>query len=89
VNAENLEADPEPPEPQESGVWHRMEIDDCGDYILVSESTNDNLDTGYPSQCSSWANQYPNIEAALKHTGKSRIGCSGIRVEVFLNGEQI
>ena len=56
--------------------------------VLIVCSTNDDLDEGYPSLYSTWDLWYENIEAAIKHTGKTRRGV-GHRVYVELNGERI
>lgn len=54
----------------------------------VWTETNDDGDTGYPGEHATWRLEFPNVEAALKHTGKSRQGV-GHRVFVHVNGEQV
>lgn len=70
-------------------AWHKIEINSFGNSILITEFTNDNLDLGYPSEFATWQSEYPDLESALKRTGKSHTGISGILVEVFLNGIKI
>lgn len=47
--------------------------------------TNDNRDRGYDSEEASWALQFPSLAAALNQCGKSRTGCSGIVVTVWVD----
>lgn len=70
-------------------VFFRYDIWEHGDKVIVYESTNDNLDTGYPSEYASWTTRFKNTEDALKHTGKSRTGIFGSEVTVTLNGNKI
>lgn len=71
-------------------AWHiyRIWTSDPGGPVAVDEITNDNLDQGWASEQASWSNTFDTLEAALKHTGKSRQGIS-CRVEVYLNGQKI
>ncbi len=73
-------------EDEPSAYQHIMvELFDDGS-ALVRTETNDNLDQGYPNQTASWEHQWPDAKLALKHVGFSRIGVSGIRVRVYVNG---
>lgn len=82
---ENYDHDPEPL----SQVWFKYEIEERENDIIVYESTNDNLDQGYPSEYAAWDLTFKTLESALKHTGKSRTGINGAEVTVSLNGEKI
>jgi hypothetical protein len=70
-------------------VFFKYQIWERGGRAVVTESTNDNLDKGYPTEYACWETTWPTLEAALKHTGKSRTGCLGAEVLVYLNGEKI
>ncbi len=72
-----------------NGAWHEYDIWEEGDRVRVYESTNDNLDRGYPTEHAAWYCDFKDVESALKHTGRSRFGVSGIEVTVRLNGEKI
>lgn len=69
-------------------AYTRYDITDLGGMVEVWTETNDDEDTGYPGQHATWRLEYPTVESALKHTGKSRQGV-GHRVFVYLNGEKI
>jgi hypothetical protein len=51
--------------------------------------TNDDLDHGVPSEDATWDVRYASFDAMAKATGKSHIGISGVRVEVYLDGQKI
>jgi len=72
-----------------TGVWFQYQIWERVDDIIVYESTNDNLDTGYPGEHAAWSRYFDTVQAAIKHTGVSRTGCLGSEVTVMLNGEKI
>lgn len=55
--------------------------------ISGTSETNDNLDHGVPSEHASWSVEYKDRAAMDKAVGKSRTGCSGVRVNVYLDGE--
>ena len=60
-----------------------------GQKVTVYAWTNDDQDRGWPNDDASWELVFDNVEKALKHTGTSRVGVSGVKVEVRLNGEVI
>lgn len=75
-------------EPQ---TWTEYGIftEDDGTYSVYA-STNDDNDDGYPdANVTEWRLSYPNLEAALKITGKTRTGLYGQPVRVFLDGEKV
>lgn len=52
--------------------------------------TNDNNDDGHPDgRTEEWTMDFPDKAAALKHCGVCRVGVSGIRVTVRLDGEEV
>lgn len=57
--------------------------------VTACVSTNDNLDTGYPSEFAEWTTRIKSVEEFHRRYGKSRTGCSGVEVEVFLDGKQL
>lgn len=59
-----------------------------GNTVLVRSATNDDLDQGFPTQYASWDLWFKDREAALKHTGRTRLGV-GHRVFVELNGLRV
>jgi hypothetical protein len=57
---------------------------------LVSEQTNDDNDDGIPDgRWDTWSAEYPSVEAALEHTGKCRVGISGVICTVTLDGKEV
>ena len=72
-------------------TYHEISIVTLDDgTVSVRENTNDDNDDGYPDGKEVWWDwQAKNLDAALKHTGKSRIGISGIRVTVTIDGEEV
>jgi hypothetical protein len=72
-------------------VYHDICIETLGeDGVIVREVTNDDNDDGYSDgQEASWEWRAPSLEKALKRTGKSRIGISGITVTVSVDGEVV
>lgn len=60
-----------------------------GEPVEVFAWTNDDQDRGYPNDDAGWAMDFDTVEQALKHTGTSRVGISGVRVTVTLDGEKI
>jgi hypothetical protein len=75
-----------------SEAWQTYEIfseDEFGK-IRVLAMTNDDDDDGYPDgTIERWWMEFSTVEQALKHCGKSRVGISGVRVTVFLDGREI
>jgi hypothetical protein len=58
--------------------------------IDVFAYTNDNLDLGYPNEYAEWSYIVKNKAAFFQRVGgKSRIGCSGIKVTVKLDGKVV
>ena len=55
----------------------------------VRSWTNDDRDLGSPNVEASWEFETDTVEQALQITGTSRIGISGVRVTVTLDGERI
>lgn len=83
---------PEPDdfEAAEPQAWHRIEAYTNPDgSIRATESTNDNLDRGYPSEFAEWERNFRTRSMFDSQVGKSRIGCSGVVVDVYLDGQRI
>ncbi|MEV8100484.1 hypothetical protein [Kitasatospora sp. NPDC085879] len=79
-----------------SPAWMRISISGSPTYARMHTSTNDDRDLGYPSGDASWTDelrpteQRPDALAyARELAGVSRVGISGIEVEVFVNGERV
>ena len=73
-----------------SEAWHRIEIFTHPDgSATVCEATNDNLDHGCPTENAMWSYDWPDAERAKRHCGVSRRGCTGVRVEVYHDGEKV
>lgn len=98
ANAENVITDredfeedaPEPEEPREPEAWQHYDLyTQAGGTIRGRCSTNDNLDHGIPSEHAEWSVRYKNRADMLKITGGSHVGCSGVNVRVFLDGEEV
>ena len=69
---------------------HRHTVVTQGDEAIIHTETNDDNDDGYPDgHWESWTLSYPSVEQALKHTGKCRVGVSGVIVTVTLDGEEV
>ncbi len=51
--------------------------------------TNDNKDQGWPSEEAQWEVRYRDYAHMRQATGLSHIGISGVRVEVYLDGERL
>ena len=78
------------PYPDSQGVWHRDEIVTQHDgSVIVFSSTNDNHDSGYPSEHAAWQTKWPSKEAALQRFGKSGVGCLGGKLTVTLDGQEV
>lgn len=59
-----------------------------GNTVLVHWSSNDDNDDGYPDDDIEHAEyRFPNVEAAIKFTGRTRRGLYGQPVDVTLDGE--
>ncbi len=67
-------------------AWQTYEILTTDEGAVVYTDTNDNYDLGYPGSYAHWEMHFRSVEAALRHTGKSRVGVSGVRVTVTLDG---
>lgn len=75
-----------------SDIWteYRIETIEKGKSYLVDWSTNDDNDDGYPDgEIVRDRYTMPTIERALNFTGKSRRGCGGSEVTVYLDGKRI
>lgn len=71
-------------------TWSRVDLYTREDGTVLAEcSTNDNRDQGYDSEDAYWTLQHPSKESALKQHGKCRVGISGIKVIVTLDGEEV
>ena len=57
--------------------------------VSVWEWTDDNLDEGVPTESAEWNWTAKDRDAFLKRAGKSRTGCSGVRVFVTLDGKRV
>jgi len=57
--------------------------------IVVDWYTNDNLDYGISSEYASRRYTLANRQQFDRVCGKSRTGCGGTRVEVYLDGKKI
>jgi len=51
--------------------------------------TNDDEDLGQPSTTAQWPVSYANREQAIKITGGTHFGISGVKVTVMLDGQLI
>ena len=71
-------------------VYHLTEgyTDDDGT-IRVYNTTNDNRDSGYPSEHANWESRCVNKDQFLKIYGKSGTGCMGAKVIVRLDDVKI
>jgi hypothetical protein len=77
-------------------AWMRISVSGHPGYARMHTSTNDNLDRGYPSEYASWTDElrptehHPDALArACRYAGVSRVGISGIEVEVYVNGQLV
>ncbi len=71
-------------------AYHTYHLQTNSDSSISGTSeTNDNLDHGYASQYASWTVRYRDRAHMDKEVGKSRIGCSGVVVDVYLDGTKI
>jgi len=59
-----------------------------GSYYARVE-TNDSLDQGVPNEYATWSETYRDRADMEKRAGKTRVGASGIRVNVWLDGARI
>jgi hypothetical protein len=57
--------------------------------IDVFVETNDNLDMGYPNEYATWNFKCKDRKAFDDRCGKTRVGCSGIRVFINLDGKAV
>lgn len=55
----------------------------------VTHWTNDNHDDGSCDEDASWREHWKDAERAKQSLGKSRIGCTGMRVDVRVNGKRV
>lgn len=80
----------EPDEDDGLATWQTYDVvPDGAGGAHVHAATNDNLDTGYPSEFAEWHLHFRRLADALRHTGVCRTGVSGVRVTVTLNGERL
>lgn len=58
--------------------------------VAVEAVTNDNNDDGLPDgKTVEWPLEFKSVEEFRNHCGRSRIGISGIKVVVRLNGREV
>jgi hypothetical protein len=72
-------------------AWQVYEVfsEDVHGKVRVLVSTNDDDDDGIPDgKVEQWSMEFPSVEAALEHCGRSRVGISGVRVTVLLDGSE-
>jgi hypothetical protein len=74
-----------------SGAWSHYELQTMDDGSITGMcSTNDDGDTGEPGQYADWKVKYRDKASMLKQlSGGSHMGFTGVRVEVYLDGEAI
>jgi hypothetical protein len=81
----------EPDEPPPPETWTRYEcvtqLD--GKSIFCQASTNDNRDSGYPSEYAHWTLRFKDRNHMLKVTGGTHTGFAGHRTIVTLDGEEV
>lgn len=70
-------------------AFHYMRIRGDRETCVVHHSTNDDEDRGYPNKYEEWEEHFDGIVKALKNTGYSRFGVSGVEVGVFCNGVRV
>jgi hypothetical protein len=77
------------PSYEDGRALHRYDayVDDDGS-VSARVWTNDNLDTGYPSETASWEQRYRSFEDFARNVGPSHTGISGCLVEVTVNGNR-
>lgn len=75
----------------EARVFHRMAIRTLpSGRVEIHHETNDDNDDGYDDgYLVEWTNNVADVETALRITGKSRTGISGVRVTVSLDGVEV
>lgn len=89
---DDLERDPEEePEPDDDrGAYHEIDAWTNPDgSIGAVHSTNDDRGLGFPNDHAAWETTYRDREDFDRSAGRSRTGCMGVRVRVFLDGEEI
>ena len=83
-------ADPDLYNLEDRASAHRIEGTTLQDgRIFVREWTNDNLDQGVPNECAEWDWTAKDRAAFAKRAGRSRTGCSGVKVTITLDGKRI
>ena len=72
-------------------AWHTYDLYSNDDGTIEGESTtNDDNDDGYSDgTIEQWHVKFANREEMLKRTGGSHYGCSGIKVQVYLDGREV
>lgn len=72
-------------------AYHNIYIETFDDgSALRRDETNDNDDDGYADGTTeSWEFRWKNAETCIKAAGISRIGISGVRVNVYIDGEKV
>lgn len=86
------DVDDDPYYDQDDGclVYHTTDLTSHDDGTFTGhDSTNDNLDKGYPSESDSWPVRFPSVAALKKRYPRKSpwTGCMGAKVEVFVDGE--
>lgn len=74
-----------------SGAWSRYELYTADDGRVKGIcTTNDDGDTGYPGQYADWKVEYRDKAEMLRQlSGGTHFGISGVKVEVYLDGEEV
>lgn len=71
-------------------AWQHYSVSTRPDEVLVLVKTNDDDDDGYDDgEVTEWPETFPTLAAALKYTGRSRVGVSGVQVLVTVDGERV
>jgi hypothetical protein len=72
-------------------AWHRIDAHTQSDGSIVAlNQTNDDNDDGYPDgETAEWSITYKDRSQFDRCVGVSRVGISGIRVTVTLDGKEI
>lgn len=69
---------------------YRIETREKGKKYVIDWSTNDDNDDGWPdAEVTRDQYTFASLDRALNFTGKSRRGCGGAEVEVYLDGKKI
>ena len=71
-------------------AWEKWQLHTNADGTIKGMwSTNDDEDRGFETRYAEMKVEFQSFEEMKERTGLSHVGCSGITVEVFLDGEKI